>query len=150
MCVCVCARARACVGQVWDLGSLACIQTFVADAEINGIKNYLRLSHKNMIVAANNRRFQEFAFSYSNTPELTDDEGIVCAIYNEVSVCLCNGLRLIEQPLQPATTVPAHAGRGAHDANAACRAPARTLFSRMPRALLLIFCLAVASPRRRR
>ena len=70
--------------QVWDLGSLGCIQTFAADAEIKGIKSYLKLSHKNMIVAANNRRFQAFEFSYSNTPELTDDQGIVCAIYNEV------------------------------------------------------------------
>lgn len=70
--------------QVWDLGSLGCIQTFAADAEIKGIKSYLKLSHKNMIIAANNRRFQAFEFSYSNTPELTDDQGIVCAIYNEV------------------------------------------------------------------
>jgi WD40 repeat protein len=70
--------------KVWDLRSLGCIQTFAADAQLNGIKNYLALSHKNMIIAANNRRFQEFEFSYSNTPDLTDDLPIVCAIYNEV------------------------------------------------------------------
>jgi len=69
---------------VWDLRSLECIQTFAASPELGGMRNYLKVTHKNLIIAANNRRFQEFEFSYSNTPELTDDQDMVCALYNEV------------------------------------------------------------------
>jgi hypothetical protein len=39
--------------------------------EVSGIRSYLKLPHKNLIIAANNRRFQEFEFSYSSTPVLT-------------------------------------------------------------------------------
>ena len=72
------------VFKVWDLRSLECIQTFAASPELGGMRNYLKVTHKNLIIAANNRRFQEFEFSYSNTPELTDDQDMVCALYNEV------------------------------------------------------------------
>ena len=72
------------VFKVWDLRSLECIQTFSVSPELGGMRNYLKVTHKNLIIAANNRRFQEFEFSYSNTPELTDDQDMVCAIYNEV------------------------------------------------------------------
>jgi len=63
------------VFKVWDLRSLACNQTFSCDNSFmsNGIRAYINLAHKNSIIAVGARRFQEFEFSYSNTPELTDD-----------------------------------------------------------------------------
>jgi WD40 repeat protein len=71
------------VFKVWDLRTLALVQTFTAAPDLNGVRYYLNLSHRRVIVAAHHRRFQEFEFSYSNTPDLTDDEDIVMGIYNE-------------------------------------------------------------------
>eukprot|EP00281_Chroomonas_sp_CCMP1168_P016732 CAMPEP_0206215802 /NCGR_PEP_ID=MMETSP0047_2-20121206/2388_1 /ASSEMBLY_ACC=CAM_ASM_000192 /TAXON_ID=195065 /ORGANISM="Chroomonas mesostigmatica_cf, Strain CCMP1168" /LENGTH=801 /DNA_ID=CAMNT_0053638119 /DNA_START=93 /DNA_END=2495 /DNA_ORIENTATION=+ len=71
--------------KVWDLRSLECIQTFSCDPQIctAGIRAYVNLAHKNVVIAVSPRRFEEFEFSYSNTPELTDDQEVVCAFYNE-------------------------------------------------------------------
>lgn len=73
------------VFKVWDLRSLACNQTFSCDAQMctAGLRAYINQPHKNLIIAVSARRFQEFEFSYSSTPDLTDDREVVCAFYNE-------------------------------------------------------------------
>mmetsp|Transcript_3586 Transcript_3586/g.12606 ORF Transcript_3586/g.12606 Transcript_3586/m.12606 type:complete len:910 (-) Transcript_3586:797-3526(-) len=70
--------------KVWDLRTLECLQSFSCDAGLQDVKQYINLPSKNLIIAAGARKFQEFEFCFSHTPELTDDEEIVCALYNEV------------------------------------------------------------------
>jgi WD40 repeat protein len=74
---------RSGIFKVWDLRSFECIQTFSVAAALGGVRQYINLQHKNQIVAAFDRKFQAFEFSYTNTPELTDDHEVIGALYNE-------------------------------------------------------------------
>eukprot|EP00961_Rhodomonas_salina_P186819 2522395-Rhodomonas_salina.2 len=110
---------------------IAAVSPYARATRCPGIRQYMNLAHKNLIIAASGRRFQvksasclracyavsglgiacgairlravrclrvcyeesgteagvvryqEFEFSYSNTPELTDDQEVVAALYNE-------------------------------------------------------------------
>ena len=93
---------RSGVFKVWDLRTLETVQSWTCSPFLAigawTVRGYTTIPAKRRIVVSNQRRFQVFDFAFEHNPELTDDQAVVFAEYNEtlssIITAAGTGLRL--------------------------------------------------------